>query len=267
METISIQAGQLVQLGATQANENKYLSYLNDACSKYNINTPLRLAAFCAQLFVESGSLSITQENLNYSANRLLAVFPTHFNGIVDANNYAGNPVAIGNRVYANRMGNGSESSGDGYNFRGQGLIQLTGKSNYSSCSSGIGVNLVSNPSLLSTPQYAALSAAWFWNSKSLNDYADASDFTSITKRINGGLNGADERNAFYQKALIIFGAATQQSVPPTVPPTMVPVPANTGGVGTKKQVPPTTPQSQSLLAAVIQFILGTLFKKPDQGM
>jgi putative chitinase len=259
---MQIKKGQLVQLGCSPANELKYIDYLNAACAKYNINTTLRLSAFFANVYVESANLSVITENLNYSSARLMVVFPSHFASPQDASSYGGNPVAIANRVYSNRMGNGSEASSDGYKFRGRSFMQITGKSNYNSCSQGIGVDFIGNPDLLVSPQYAALSAGWFWNSKSLNDYADRSDFINCCKRINGGTNGLSERTALYQKALIIFGDGNTQPVsPPTNPPTTTPVPTNTDPITTKKPLPQPALVSPSGLGAILS-ILGIKLKR-----
>ena len=130
-----IKTGQLVQMGCTQAVETACIDAINAALTKYNINTYLRICGFVAQTMHESGKYSVTQENLNYSAAGLLATFPSHFSGSADAANYNRQPEKIGNRVYCNRMGNGSEASGDGFKYHGRGYIQTTGKSNYNACS------------------------------------------------------------------------------------------------------------------------------------
>jgi putative chitinase len=119
---------------------------------------------------------------------------------------YAHNQEAIANKVYGGRMGNGVEETGDGWKYHGRGLIQLTGKENYANCGSSIGVDLLSNPGLLNTPEYAALSAGWFWNKKGLNALADAGDFETMTKRINGGTLGLEDRKAKIAKALSVLG-------------------------------------------------------------
>jgi len=146
------------------------------------------------------------EENLHYSATRLMAVWPSRFPNIAVANQYANNPEKIANYVYAGRLGNGDEESGDGWRYHGRGLIQLTGKDNYANCGSGLGVDLLSNPNMLIDPKYAALSAGWFWNKKGLNALADAQDLDTMTKRINGGLLGLDDRKAKIAKALSILG-------------------------------------------------------------
>ena len=134
------------------------------------------------------------EEGLNYSATRLMAVWPSRFPSLDVANQYANNPEKLANKVYGGRMGNVED--GDGWKYHGRGLIQLTGKDNYANCGSGLGVDLLSNPEWVATPEYAALSAGWFWNKKGLNDLADTMDIETMTKRINGGTLGIDDRKA-----------------------------------------------------------------------
>jgi putative chitinase len=126
---------------------------------------------------------------------------------VTDGQNYERNPQKIANKVYANRMGNGDEESGEGFAYRGRGLIQLTGKSNYEACGEAIGVDLVSNPDLVATPEYAALSAGWFWDKNHLNKFADANDMEGLTKKINGGTHGIEDRVARTQLALDVLSA------------------------------------------------------------
>lgn len=168
-----------------------------EVASKFGINTPLRVAHFLAQCGHESGGFRVTQENLNYSAKGLNGIFKKYFPTEASAAAYARNPQKIANKVYANRMANGSEASGDGYKFRGRGYIQLTGRDNYTQFGKAIGVDIPSNPDLVSS-KYALASAAWFWSKNGLNKLADggASDIvvTSITKRVNGGTIGLPDR-------------------------------------------------------------------------
>ncbi|BAU40039.1 putative chitinase [Ralstonia phage RSP15] len=190
--------------GLNAANAQAWADAFNPVLEKYNINTPLRISHFMAQVGHESGGLTIFEENLNYSADGLLRVFPKYFNG-PQATQYARRPEKIANRVYANRMGNGSEESGDGWKYRGRGPIQITGKDNYKNLTSATGVDFVTNPDDLKIPANGALASGWFWNSKSLNTIADANDILSITKRVNGGTNGLDDRTARFNKAKTIF--------------------------------------------------------------
>jgi len=174
------------------------LSQIPDVVKDYEINTPLRLAHFLGQCSHESGEFKTTQENLNYSADRLKVIFPKYFPGDL-ATSYARQPEKIGSRVYANRMGNGDEASKEGYKFRGRGYIQLTGKNNYSAFNDELpeGIDCLINPDLVSTT-YPLLSASWFFNTNGLHKIADegATDavVTKITKRINGGTIGLDDR-------------------------------------------------------------------------
>jgi putative chitinase len=193
---------QLQELGI----DTKWLQPLEDTFAKYDINTPERQAAFIGQCAHESGNFKTLEENLNYKPEALMRVWPSRFPDIATAMKYAHNPEMIANKVYGGRMGNGVEESGDGWKYHGRGLIQLTGKENYANCGSGIGVDLLSNPNLLNTPEYAALSAGWFWNKKGLNALADAGDFETMTKRINGGTLGLEDRKAKIAKALSVLG-------------------------------------------------------------
>lgn len=167
--------------------------------SKFGLNTALRISHFMAQIEHES-VLKPINENLNYSAERLLQVFPKYFISSVDANRYARQPIKIGSRVYANRMGNGSEATQEGYKYRGRGFIQLTGKDNYKALSSDTGIDYLNNPDLLLNETDALNSALWFWNKNGLNKLADKDDILSITKKINGGTNGLSHRKELLSK-------------------------------------------------------------------
>jgi putative chitinase len=181
---------QLLALGI----EGRWLEPLLETFEKYDISTPKRQAYFIGQCMHESGGFKQLKENLNYSARGLMATWPSRFPDADTAEKFERNPEKIANKVYAGRMGNTED--GDGAKYIGRGLIQLTGKENYANCGNAIGVDLVANPDLLSTPKYAALSAGWFWNRKGLNALADADDIDTITKRINGGLIGLADRKA-----------------------------------------------------------------------
>lgn len=166
----------------------KYRTILKE----YGIVTPLRLAHFFAQIHHES-NLKPLEENLNYSAQGLRKIFKKYFSEL-EAIQYARKPEAIANRVYANRMGNGNESSGDGWKYRGRGFIQLTGKNNYRDITNDTGIDYLNNPELLLTEADAMISALWYWKKNNLNYYADRDDIQEITKRINGGYNGLAHR-------------------------------------------------------------------------
>ncbi len=189
-------------------NINRYLGALNDAMQKCDINTKNRIRAFLAQVGHESAQLNCIEENLNYSASALVAVFPKYFRTVQDAAPYARRPERIANKVYAGRMGNGGEESGDGWKFRGRGLIQITGRGNYVSMSKLMGKDLTVYPESLLMPIDACLSAALWWRENGLNGMADnlghgddIAVMKAMTKRINGGLNGLDDRIEIYNRA------------------------------------------------------------------
>ena len=172
------------------------------AASEFGITTNLRLAHFLAQCALESNNFTATVENLNYSAPRILQIFPKYFKGI-DPKPYAHNPAKLGSRVYANRMGNGDEASGDGFKFRGRGYIQLTGKNNYTSFSKFVGEDCVANPDLVAT-KYPLASAAFFFNSNNIwaicDKGADDATVTKVTRAVNGGTHGLAERLQNFKK-------------------------------------------------------------------
>jgi len=185
-----------------------WLGPLNDAFSEWEINTPQRMAAFLAQVAHESRNLQSLEENLRYSAKRLREVWPKRFPSDAIAEACAGNPEKLANRVYAGRLGNGDEASGDGWKYRGRGLIQLTGRSNYAACKAALGEDVLRYPDRLLDPATAARSAAWFWSSRGLNQLADhepgdddEQDFTRITTIINGGKVGLSARLDLWERA------------------------------------------------------------------
>jgi putative chitinase len=191
---------QLAALGI----DSKWLEPLEDTFAKYEINTPQRQAAFIGQCAHESGNFKTIQENLNYSAEGLMKTWPSRFATKEIADQYARQPAKIAGKVYNGRLGNTSEEEASKY--LGRGLIQLTGKENYGNCGLAIGVDLLADPTLLLDPRYAALSAGWFWNKKGLNSLADSGDIETMTKRINGGLIGLDDRKAKIAKAEQVLG-------------------------------------------------------------
>lgn len=181
----------------------KYVDSLNLVGDHYGLfENPKRMAAFLAQVAHESGSFNFTKEGLNYSAQALNKTFKKYFPTVASAQPYARQPAKIANKVYANRMGNGPESSGDGYKFCGRGLIQLTGRNNYTKFAAALGKSLDDTIAYLETPEGAVVSAAWFWDTNKLSIYADKGDFVGLTKRINGGTIGLADRQHHYAIAL-----------------------------------------------------------------
>lgn len=182
---------------------NQYVEPLNIVADYYEMfDNVKRIAAFLAQIAHESGGFNFVIENLNYSADGLRRTFPRYFPTQELASQYARKPERIANRVYANRMKNGDEASGDGFKFRGRGLIQLTGRDNYTRFSEALGITLDETVQYLETPNGAVVSAGWFWDNNKLNIYCDKDDFVGLTKRINGGTNGLEDRKHHYHLAL-----------------------------------------------------------------
>ena len=193
--------------------KNPYVSYWHKALTQlfpdYEINTPQRMAAFIAQCAHESGGFVFLTENLNYRWQSLRKIFPKYFPDDAIAQDYANRPnkqEAIANRIYASRMGNGPEESGDGYRFRGRGLIQLTGRHNYTWFAASLEISPEEATEYLTTFEGAAQSACWFWESNKLNQWADKNDILTLTKRINGGTIGLDDRIKHYEHALHVLG-------------------------------------------------------------
>ncbi len=192
---------------------NPYVDHWHRALAQllpdYEINTPQRIAAFIAQCAHESGGFTALKENLNYRAPTLRKIFPKYFPDDAIANDYASRPnkqEAIENRVYANRMGNGDEASGDGFRYCGRGLIQLTGKINYQNFADSLEMRVEDVPEYLATFEGAAQSACWFWESNNLNKWADTGDIKELTRRINGGYIGLEDRIKHYEHALHVMG-------------------------------------------------------------
>jgi putative chitinase len=192
---------------------NKYVSYWHNALEQllpdYDINTPQRIASFIAQCAHESGNFTALKENLNYKWETLRRLFPKYFPTDEMAKDYASRPnkqAAIANRIYAGRMGNGDESSGDGFRYCGRGLIQLTGRSNYQAFADSLEMDINDVPEYLATFEGAAQSACWFWETNGLNKFADADDILNMTKRINGGTIGLQDRIKHYKHALHVLG-------------------------------------------------------------
>lgn len=193
----------LTAIGVTPPRVADWAQPIASACNEFGIDTPARFAAFAAQVGHESNLLSAVEENLNYSGDGLLKLFKKYYPTPSAAADHARKPELIANRVYANRMGNGPEESGDGWRYRGRGLIQLTGKDNYKACGAALGLPLEKDPALLVSAVAAARSAGWFWKSRGLNG---VTDFTVLTKKINGGTNGLEHRLALHAKAKAALG-------------------------------------------------------------
>lgn len=192
-----------MNLAAFSAKAAELSAVIARACARFEINSALRQAHFLAQCAHESAGFTRFTENLNYGADRLLVVFPKYFKNIADALPFDRKPENIANRVYANRNGNGDEASGDGFRFCGRGMIQITGRANYTKASQALyaGPLLATSPELVEQPFDAALTAAWFWGANNLNALADADDLEAITRKVNGGLNGLEDRRQWLDRA------------------------------------------------------------------
>lgn len=183
----------------------EWLDPLNEVFARYEINTPLRMAAFIGQCAHESGNFKTLRENLNYSAEALCRVWPSRFPTLEAAQPYHRDPDAIADKVYGGRMGNGTEETGEGSLYCGRGLIQLTGKDNYTLAGDALQVDFLASPDLVCSPKYAALTAGWYWNKRGLNKEADAQDYTGMTKKINGGTIGLEDRIKHIHHALDVL--------------------------------------------------------------
>lgn len=202
---MSITAEQLVQAGLASAEvAAKVVDSLNAACQKFGIVSGHQLAGFLSQCSHESERFTHVEENLNYRAQTLIKVWPKNFDD-ANASSYSHRPDAIANRAYAGHMGNGDEKSGDGWRFHGRGFIQLTGRANYHDFGAAVGEDVVTHPEQVAQPRLAAMSAAWFWHVHGLNALADAKDVVGMTRKINGGILGLDERRRLFEAALVVF--------------------------------------------------------------
>ena len=185
----------------------KWLKPLNDTFAKYGIDSAKRQAAFIGQAQHETNNFKNLEEGLNYSASRLMAVWPSRFPSLDVANQYANNPEKLANKVYGGRADLGNTEDGDGFKFHGRGIFQLTGRSNVTICGNALGQPFAEHPELLLEPEWACMSAGWFWNKKGLNSLADDESWETMTKRINGGLVGLDDRINKIHKAMDVLGA------------------------------------------------------------
>lgn len=204
------------QVKALTGDADRWLAPLNNALIRWEITSHAQVTMFLAQCAHESGGFKRLVENLHYSAAALLAAWPKRFTG-EDAVAMAYDEQRIAERAYGGRMGNGAEGSGDGYRYRGRGIIQLTGRDNYQRAGDAIGLDFVAQPELLEQPDWAASSAGWFWATNGCSALADAGDFLAITKRINGGTNGQADREGWLAKVRAIVPApavGTQPAAP-----------------------------------------------------
>lgn len=201
-----ITAEQFSHLFPRAQDPESWVNSMNEVFPTYDINTPQRIAAFLAQCGHESGGWTVFEENLNYSAKGLNGIFKKYFPTIESALPYERKPEKIANKVYSNRMGNGPESSGDGWKYRGRGPIQLTGKSNYTQFAKDMfedWQNVIENPDWVTADRdFALMSAIWFWNKNGLNKWADTGDIKELTRRINGGYIGLSDRIHHYEEAI-----------------------------------------------------------------
>jgi putative chitinase len=207
MPTLTIEQWRSWTPNIGSVDQDAYYPHVVATVERFEISTDLRLAMFLAQTYHESSGYTRWEENLNYSAKRLMQVWPSRFPSLAKAQQYAHNPEKLANSVYANRLGNGGPVSGDGWRYRGRGPIQITGRANYTECSRGIGHDVVTEPALLAQAECGFLSAGWFWQSRGLNEIADSEDVRAATRRINGGYTGLSEREKLYRRARTVLEA------------------------------------------------------------
>lgn len=215
---VTLTANDVKRLLSGNADWAEWVEPIQDLFPKYNINTKERIAMFVAQCGHESNNFRVLEENLNYSASGLNRVFPKYFERAGrDANKYHRQPERIANVVYSGRLGNGDEASGDGWRFRGRGVIQLTGKYNVSRFAEYVGMSLDDTVEYLGTKKGALESACWYWNSRNLNEASDARDVLRATRLINGGTNGLSDRKHRYEEAMKILGGDYTPDTSPTL--------------------------------------------------
>jgi len=183
----------------------QWVDALNATFTRFNILTPIQQASFIGQCGHECAQFKVLEENLNYRAETLVKIWPKRFPSLEFAKQYEKNPRKIANSVYANRMGNRDEASGDGFRFRGRGAVQLTGHASYFHAGQACDVDFVMEPDLVATPQFAAMTAGWFWQTHNLNQYADANNYVLMTKKINGGTIGLEDRIKHINMALAVL--------------------------------------------------------------
>lgn len=205
--TFDFTADKLAACITKNKNPKEWYEGLCNQLPQFGIVTPARVAGFISQCQHESADFTVLTENLNYGAKGLMTIFKKYYKTEALAKSHERKPELIANRVYSGRMGNGPESSGDGWKFRGRGLVQLTGRSNYTQCSNDLFGDdcLVDDPDLVTQPEYAILSACWFWHKNKLNDICDRGDVVLLSKRINGGTIGLADRIHHWNKCLELF--------------------------------------------------------------
>lgn len=205
-KTVTLELLKAISPKTKESTLEQYVGPINELGQEIGLfENPKRIAGFLAQVAHESGGFNFVKENLNYGAKGLRAVFGKYFPTEEMALEYERQPEKIANRVYANRMSNGDEASGDGWKYRGRGLIQLTGKDNYTRFADSIGKDLEDAIEYLETAEGAVASACWFWHANRLNSYCDNDDFVGLTRRINGGTNGLEDRQHHYDIALEVL--------------------------------------------------------------
>jgi putative chitinase len=202
-----ISVAKLIEAGIGPTQARQFIEPLSAACARFGINTPARLAGFIAQCRVESANFTTLEEGLSYrTPERIRQVFPSRVPTLADAALLVRNPQALANRVYANRLGNRDEASGDGFRFRGRGLKQLTGRDNYTDAAEALNRPYVTNPELVALPEDACMTAAWFWHTAKANILADSAQWDAITRAVNGpGMLQADLRRQYSDDAVAIF--------------------------------------------------------------
>lgn len=205
----------------------RWYPHVMAAADRYDFRAPLRLAMWIAQVGHESGGFRTLAENLNYSLTGIRKTWPGRFPSDASAAPYVRSAAKLANSVYADRMGNGDTASGDGWRFRGRGLIQITGRESYGKCGKALGIDLLSKPDLLTEEKYAALSAGWYWDSRGLSALADGGHLEKVTRRINGGTHGLADREARLKVALAALAGPglTREARPLTVTSRPVPKP------------------------------------------
>lgn len=202
-----VTVGSLIAAGLAPTQARQFAEPLAAACARFDINTPARLAGFVAQCHIESAGFTRLEEGLSYSTpERIRAVFPSRVPSLADAARLVRQPQALANRVYSGRLGNGDEASGDGWRYRGRGIVQLTGRANYADAATALGRPYVEQPELVALPPDACLTAAWFWHSRKLSILADSAQWDAITRAVNGpAMLHAAERRQYAEQALTAF--------------------------------------------------------------